>query len=186
MGVRSIGRVHDKIGLEPRWYIGGYNLVLGRLSDLAVRTYRWKPRRLASVLSALSSAVMLDMDIAISVYQEAMLTERQRRQDLMAAAIQEFDLQLRVALETVNNSAMHLQTASNALASGAEEAKQQATAVAAASEEASSNVQTVASATEELSSSVTEIGRQVSESSRCRQRSGRTGAALKRDDAGFV
>ena len=81
VGVRAIGRVHDKIGLEPRWYIGGYNLVLGCLSDLAVRTHRWKPRRLASVLSALSSAVMLDMDIAISVYQDAMLTERQRRQD---------------------------------------------------------------------------------------------------------
>ena len=27
--LRAIGRVHDKIGLEPRWYIGGYNLVLG-------------------------------------------------------------------------------------------------------------------------------------------------------------
>ncbi len=27
-GVRTIGLIHNKIGLEPRWYIGGYNLVL--------------------------------------------------------------------------------------------------------------------------------------------------------------
>jgi hypothetical protein len=29
-GVRTIGHIHNKIGLEPRWYIGGYNMVLSR------------------------------------------------------------------------------------------------------------------------------------------------------------
>jgi len=166
VGVRAIGRVHNRIGLEPRWYIGGYNLVFARLIALAIRTYRWRAKRLAEVLEALSSAIMLDMDIAISVYQEAMLEERQKRQNAVDAAIDHFDAQMRVALQTVNSSAAHLQSASNALAAGAEEATQQTAAVAAASEQASSNVQTVASATEELSSSVTEIGRQVNESSR--------------------
>ena len=28
VGVRTIGMVHNKIGLEPRWYIGAYNFVL--------------------------------------------------------------------------------------------------------------------------------------------------------------
>src|SRR5579872_2908574 len=102
VGVRTIGHVHNRIGLEPRWYIGGYNLVLGKLNALAVFTYRWRAKHLAEVLTALSSAVMLDMDIAISVYQEAMLAERQQRQDGVAAAIEEFDGQMRLALETVS------------------------------------------------------------------------------------
>jgi methyl-accepting chemotaxis protein len=165
-GVRTIGRAHNKIGLEPRWYIGGYNFVLVELAALAVSTYRWKSSRLSAVLAAVNSAVMLDMDIAISVYQEAMLADRQQQQDKQNAAIKQFDGQMKLALGSVGGSAAKLQNAANVLASNAEESSRQSTAVAAASEQASTNVQTVASATEELSSSVLEIGRQVAESTR--------------------
>jgi hypothetical protein len=36
--VHTIGIVHHRIGLEPRWYIGGYAFVLDRLNDIAVGT----------------------------------------------------------------------------------------------------------------------------------------------------
>ncbi|MGA2292511.1 protoglobin domain-containing protein, partial [Bradyrhizobium sp.] len=81
-GVRKIGHIHHKIGLEPRWYIGGYNFVLSQLAVLAVGKYRWKSGHLADILTALNCAVMLDMDIAISVYQDAMLADRQDRDKL--------------------------------------------------------------------------------------------------------
>ncbi len=165
-GVRTIGLIHNKIGLEPRWYIGGYNFVLGRLAALAVSQYRWKPSRLAKVLTAINSAVMLDMDIAISVYQEALLAERQKQQEKVSAAIQGFDGRIKIVLDTVGGSASNLQNAANALAANAEQSTQQSTAVAAASEEASTNVQAVAASTEQLTSSIKEIGRQVSESTR--------------------
>ncbi len=165
-GVRTIGLIHNKIGLEPRWYIGGYNFVLSQLSNLAVGHYRWKPSRLSAVLTALNCAVLLDMDIAISVYQEAMLAERQKQQDKIAAAIGDFDGRMNIALKTIGGSAANLQSAANALAANADQSTQQSSAVAAASEEASANVQAVASATEQLTSSVREIGRQVTESTR--------------------
>lgn len=165
-GVRTIGLIHNKIGLEPRWYIGGYNFVLSQLAALAVSQYRWKPRHLSAVLTALNSAVMLDMDIAISVYQEAMLTERQKQQDRISGAIRDFDGQMKVVLNTLGGSAGNLQNAANTLAANAEQSTKQSAAVAAGSEEASANVQAVASATEQLTSSVREIGRQVSESTR--------------------
>jgi methyl-accepting chemotaxis protein len=165
-GVRTIGLIHNKIGLEPRWYIGGYNFVLSRLAVLATDKYRWRQKHLSEVLTALNCAVMLDMDIAISVYQEAMLLERQRQQDKISAAIQQFDGQMKIILKTVSGAAANMQNVANALAATAEESTQQATSVAAASEEASENVQAVAAATEELTSSVTEICRQVSESTK--------------------
>lgn len=165
-GVRRIGLIHNKIGLEPRWYIGGYNFVLNRLVALVARKYRWSQARLSETLTAVNSAVMLDMDIAISVYQEAMLVERQRQQDKLTAAIQKFDGQMKVVLKTVSGSVAGMQTAANGLAASAEESTQQSAAVAAASEQASANVQTVAAATEELTSSVAEICRQVAESTR--------------------
>jgi methyl-accepting chemotaxis protein len=182
-GVRTIGLIHNKIGLEPRWYIGGYNFVLNQLATLAVRKYRWKPDHLAAVLKAVNSAVMLDMDIAISVYQEAMLAERQKQQDKITAAIQDFDSQMKIVLNTVGGSATNLQDAANALAASAEESTQQSTAVAAASEEASTNVQAVAASTEELTSSVREIGRQVTESTRITgmavEQASRSGATMQ-------
>ncbi len=165
-GVRAIGLIHNKIGLEPRWYIGGYNYVLGHLHELAVRANRGKRGRLAALLTAVDTAVMLDMDIAISVYQEAMLAERQQRQDKVTAAIANFDGQMKLVLDAVTAGAGRMQSAANTLAANAEQATRQSAAVAAASEQASSNVQTVAGSAEELSSSVTEIGRQVADSTR--------------------
>ncbi len=165
-GVRTIGHIHNKIGLEPRWYIGGYNFVLSQLMALAVSKYRWKSGHLTDIVTALNCAVMLDMDIAISVYQEAMLADRQKHQEKLTAAIREFDGQMKISLETVGESATKLQNSANMLASNAGQASRRSTAVAAASEQASTNVQTVASATEELSSSVLEIGRQVAESTK--------------------
>jgi ABC-type transporter Mla subunit MlaD len=165
-GVRTIGMVHNRIGLEPRWYIGGYNFVLSQLVALAVGRYRWRPTRLTEVLTAVNCAVMLDMEIAISVYQEAMLAEREKRRHGVLAAIQEFDARMKSVLGTVSGSAGNLEDAANALAVSAVQSTQQSTAVAAASEEASTNVQAVAASTEELTSSIREIGRQVSESTR--------------------
>jgi hypothetical protein len=89
-GACNIGHILNNIGLEPRWYIGGYNFVLSQLAVLAVGKYRWKSGQLADILTAVNCAVMLDMDIAISGYQEAMLADRQKKQDKLTTAIQEY------------------------------------------------------------------------------------------------
>lgn len=182
-GVRRIGLVHNKIGLEPRWYIGGYNFVLGRLASIAVQAYRWKPARLARTLAAVNCAVMLDMDIAISVYQEAMLEERENRQRGVDDAIRGFDSRMRSVLDGVGSSAKSLESAAHELAGSSDRSTRQAAAVAAASEEASTNVQAVAASTEELTSSIREIGRQVSESTRITglavDQAGRSGASIE-------
>ena len=182
-GVRKIGLIHNKIGLEPRWYIGGYNFVLSRLAALAIRTYRWRAARLVKVLASINCAVMLDMDIAISVYQEAMLGERQRREQTINDAIRSFDARMRGALDAVGGSATSLQTAAHALTASADLSTHRSAAVAAASEEASTNVQAVAASTEELTSSIREIGRQVSESTRITgmavDQAGRSGASIE-------
>src|SRR3546814_10675102 len=48
---RAIGEAHSRIGLEPRRYIGGYNLILNRLTAIAVREYPWRPQRLIGTRS---------------------------------------------------------------------------------------------------------------------------------------
>ncbi len=165
-GVRAIGLVHNKIGLEPRWYIGGYNYVLSSLTDLAARTYRWSPGKARVAIRAINSAVMLDMDLAISVYQEALLSERAERGKRVDALIGVFEREVTGSLTALASSATEMNATATSMAGTAEETTRQATGVAAASEQASTNVQTVAAATEELAASVSEIGRQVAQSAK--------------------
>ena len=164
-GVRTIGLIHNKIGLEPRWYIGGYNYVLSRLTDLAIKTYRWSPQKAQAVVRAINSAVMLDMDVAISVYQEALLVDRAQRGQKMDDLMQAFEVKASDLVGAVASAATQLQSTAKSMSGIASKTTGQTAAVAAAAEEASANVQTVAAAAEELSSSVAEISRQVAQSS---------------------
>lgn len=83
-GVRTIGETHARLGLEPQWYIGGYALVLEQLIHAAIAhqwptlTRRAKPQDAAEAVSVLVKATLLDMDLAISIYLEALEAERVR------------------------------------------------------------------------------------------------------------
>jgi methyl-accepting chemotaxis protein len=74
--VRRIGATHARIGLEPRWYIGGYGMVLQGLIEAVVSAHTRQRRvwrrggdeRLTRTLSAVVKAALLDMDLSISVY----------------------------------------------------------------------------------------------------------------------
>jgi methyl-accepting chemotaxis protein len=79
--VRKVGQTHARIGLEPRWYIGGYAIVVEHLIKSIVAEM-WPNgfslgrkkngyEDVGECLAALVKAMMLDMDFSISVYAEA-------------------------------------------------------------------------------------------------------------------
>ena len=82
--VNRVGETHARIGLEPRWYIGGYALVLGGLIEAVVEDRlasglwrRGRAQGLGRELAALVKATLLDIDFAISVYLGAAERARQ-------------------------------------------------------------------------------------------------------------
>jgi methyl-accepting chemotaxis protein len=92
--VRIIGETHARIGLEPSWYIGGYALISDHLIRAIIRE-KW-PRGLLSrggaaaeeageAVSSFVKAAMLDMDLAISTYLEAIEAQRKREESLRLA-----------------------------------------------------------------------------------------------------
>jgi methyl-accepting chemotaxis protein len=165
--VTRIGEVHNKIGLEPKWYVGGYNFLLvnmlGRISqDLTAGFFRRGGAAKALALQqAITRALMLDMDYAIAVYLEA--GRRERRQTLDGLA-QNFNASIGNLVGGLSQSVEHLQSEATGLAASAEEASVQSSIVSTASEEAAASVHSVAAATEEMSASSKEIGRQVVDS----------------------
>jgi methyl-accepting chemotaxis protein len=162
--VRTIGLVHNKIGLEPRWYIGGYSFVLNQLAALITRTYRWSPAKMRATLAAVNSAVMLDMDIAISVYQDAMVADRMERGQKVDKLTATFETKVGELVSIVASAATQLRATSESMAATAGQTTDQAALVATAATQTSGNVQNVASAAEQLSSSIAEISRQVGQS----------------------
>lgn len=92
--VRAVGRTHARLGLEPRWYIGGYAIVIEKLIH-AVMKDRWprfvyKGQQLADDISqslaALMKAALLDMDLSISIYLEELDARVREQESLRAAA----------------------------------------------------------------------------------------------------
>jgi methyl-accepting chemotaxis protein len=167
--VRRIGLMHSRIGLEPRWYIGGYGVVQAEMYTLATTHYRSRlhpaqaAAQTAKLMRALNQAVMLDIDIAISIYIEENKASFDKRIETLA---QRFEAQFSGVVGSMAGAATTLKGTAEALSGTAEQTSAQATVVAGAAEQANAGVQTVATAAEELTASINEISRQVTQSSR--------------------
>jgi len=95
-GVEAIGQAHARLGLEPRWYIGGYALVGEHLMKSVIKE-AWPKSMLGKSgaaeaageqIGALLKAMLLDMDFAISIYLSALQTERDEAERVRQAAEQ--------------------------------------------------------------------------------------------------
>lgn len=70
----KIGNVHARIGLEPKWYVGAYGLILEELAFAILapgwtRLLPWRRAR-AEQMVALIKVSLLDIDLALSGYFE--------------------------------------------------------------------------------------------------------------------
>ena len=163
--VRTIGEVHARIGLAPRWYIAGYNHVLERLILLAGRTHRFSPARAAETAAAVTGAVMQDMDVAISVYLEGLAAaEAEARSATVQAASDAFIAQATGMVTGIASASTELQATAESLDALSGDTATRSESANQLAGRATGNVQTVAVAAEELSASIAEISRQVAQS----------------------
>ncbi len=96
--VRAIGQVHATIGLEPRWYVGGYALIADSLIKAVMREV-WpkgmfggkdsKGEEVASKIGALVKAIFIDMDLSITTYIEAAEEKRRAAEEANALAAEQ-------------------------------------------------------------------------------------------------
>lgn len=98
---RRIGLRHAQIGLEPRWYIGGYGVIVETLVTELARDFMDEHIKslkgglfnrkhdeevlsaavsdLGIAMSAMVKSVMIDIDMAVSVYFDQVMAEAQKR-----------------------------------------------------------------------------------------------------------
>lgn len=89
-GVTAVGKAHARIGLEPRWYIGGYALLIeetikgvmsARWPEILKKKKKAKPDELAAEIGLFVKAALLDMDYAITVYLDELAEERRKAEE---------------------------------------------------------------------------------------------------------
>src|SRR5690606_11999955 len=100
-----------RLGLEPRWYIGGYALIVEQLIG-AVMKERWpsafgrsKSGKIAGEISTVVKAAMLDMDYAISVYLDELAAARQKAEEEKARTEADQRAALAMLAEALNELA---------------------------------------------------------------------------------
>ena len=71
-----IGHVHQRIGLEPRWYMGLYSVYMQLTFPHFLKPYTSKPKKTQQIISAFNKLINLDMELAISTYMTARVRER--------------------------------------------------------------------------------------------------------------
>ncbi|MBI3785668.1 MAG: hypothetical protein HY270_19920 [Deltaproteobacteria bacterium] len=76
-----VGDAHQRINLEPRWYIGTYHLYLRLLIDRLRDEYGSDPDRLAALVNAVGKVIFLDIGLAIDAYITGGYVERELAQE---------------------------------------------------------------------------------------------------------
>ncbi len=139
--VRRIGCTHARIGLEPRWYVGAYAIVLEHLlRGLLNRSggSRWGQRRSGEDVEAavvLVKAALLDLELSVSVYFERCQAEQEKANETAAR-----EGQLRTLLQTVAESALAIRTGSGEIAQASEDLARRTESNAASLEETSAAI----------------------------------------------
>jgi methyl-accepting chemotaxis protein len=219
--VTRIGLTHARIGLEPRWYIGAYGVVLAELIRAVLNRPRPRlsraahDRDTAEGLAELSQRVMLDMDLAISTYLEALQVERDRaaaakaeaeeRQarvvaalgqalktlaagDLTVALQDDFPPEYRALRDDFNAAADSLRHAFGAVAESVASVRTGSEELAAASDDLASRTERQAAGLERTAATAEEIAVAVAQTAEGAQNTAEAVAEVRRDvaDGGAV
>ena len=130
--VSKIGETHHRIGLSPTWYIGGYDFLLTTLIARVNKDYSGgllkggREETRLKLLQALSKAVMVDMDFAISVYIDA---ERSARHSLIDRVTEEFESSVGAIADKVLTSAKDMASLTRDLDQATDRAAERAQSV---------------------------------------------------------
>ncbi|MEQ8584751.1 MAG: globin-coupled sensor protein [Thalassobaculaceae bacterium] len=161
--VQRIGEIHNKLGLEPSWYMDGYTRITAELHRIAIRhcltgfSMKAAAERAGDLVAALDKVILLDINLVIGVYLEA--KERDHRKRLNDLSKQ-FDTSIGGLTRSLSEAAETMRRTADGLTSEADGTRDASSATVSQASEMSVNVQSISSAMEEMSATIAEISQQ--------------------------
>ncbi|MCU0882960.1 MAG: protoglobin domain-containing protein, partial [Hyphomonadaceae bacterium] len=130
--VRKIGKAHARIGLEPRWYLGGYAHLISTMVDAVVGAALPKGPfannkailQAMADISVFQRTAMLDMDYAISIYLEESEAAKKQMIEGLAAS---FENRIKGVVDGVAAAVTELSATARSMSDIAEQTSHQAT-----------------------------------------------------------
>lgn len=158
--VRRIGLIHSKIGLEPTWYIGAYAFTMNYLYENITHQYhsylspKESQKKTALLMRAINQCVMIDMDMAITVY----LDENKRTyQEKLNEIANRFEQTIGTVVDGISSAATELEASSASLTKAAKITAENIDSVSERAIDAAANVNTVSVSADHLSSSILNV-----------------------------
>ena len=182
-----IGNVHARIGLEPKWYVGAYGLILEQLAFAILapgwtRFLPWRRAR-AEQMVALIKVSLLDIDLALSGY---FLNSEERVRDIVSgklgtaleqvavgdltARLSDFPKEYRKVEEDFNRALVALHGTLARVMSGMDSMTSGSSEIQAAAEDLSRRTEQQAASLEETAAAVNQINSSVQNSAEISQR----------------
>lgn len=159
--IRRIGKAHERVGLTPESYVSAYNFMLGEIMAVLLRQFHRNPH-VSSILVAATNALLVDVELAITVYYEE---TRKTYNDKLHAMSREFERTIGSVVSAVAASAEEMSNASDTLITSITKTQNEVQKAHGAAELSADNATTVAGAAEQLDGSIREISSQVSRAS---------------------
>lgn len=118
----AAGAAHARIGLDPRWYIGGYSFFSNKLLTLATRVYEGDSDRLERTLHAIGKIIFLDMDLALSSYISGKDVHAHNVLQTKSAGLEDG---VRDVIDTVSSASLELEATAGSLNTVVQEVRKQ-------------------------------------------------------------
>jgi methyl-accepting chemotaxis protein len=180
--INDIGKTHERNAIEPRYYLGGYCFVVNELIAVVVKHFARNPQKITASLQAIMQSIFLDMDLAITIYNDTVRSTAGSKLNGITQSLDEVMTQISELETSTNNTACSMEQCTGSIqevfaaseqVNGNLQAVGDSTSsmslnmqtVAAASEEMSTSINTVASAIEEMAASLGEVSRSAAQAS---------------------
>ena len=66
-----VGRIHKRVGLTPRWYMGAYAIYLEIVLPRVLSAFEFSRNRQRHAVTALTKLIALDQELALTAYFHA-------------------------------------------------------------------------------------------------------------------
>lgn len=162
---RTIGQVHNRIGLSPTLYMGGYSFVMARIQAAIIEDgYSRLHNRSAETaerVAAFTRVAMLDMDLALEVYSESRKADEDKAR--IEALTAEFEQQVIAIADQVLSAATSVKQATDSIAENARSSGEEMNQASMRSTDVRKSAESAAASTTEMTASIAEIARQASD-----------------------
>jgi len=116
-----VGRTHERIGLDPEWYIGAYCLYMNQLFPLVLLHYKNDLELGIATIQSLAKLICFDMSIAIDTYIESMAERQVDQVSQFVASISSFSGALETASSDIQGATTNQSSAAQEQATGVAE-----------------------------------------------------------------